>query len=238
MGKGYVPCYFKNTRPLGVISKQYKFAFIHIPKCAGTSIETAINSYCDKGGFGYNKQISGHIQHANCQELCDLNMLSETQCNEYFKFAFVRNPWDRCVSEYVWRIKQFGNFINGPVNVNNGVSHPNYTKDWVRQNVTFKDFVKQNFPYQELSYHQHMKPQSDYIYDSTGAEIDFIGRFENLEKDFSFVCKKIFNKEILLPHKFKTNRTVYTEYYDEETKQIVAEKYAKDIEYFGYKFGE
>ena len=46
--------------------------------------------------------------------------------------------------------------------------------------------------------------QSDYIYDSTGAEIDFIGRFENLEKDFSFVCKKIFNKEILLPHKFKT----------------------------------
>ena len=81
MGKGYVPCYFKNTRPFGVISKQYKFAFIHIPKCAGTSIETAINSYCDKGGFGYNKQISGHIQHANCQELCDLNMLSETQCN-------------------------------------------------------------------------------------------------------------------------------------------------------------
>ena len=221
-----------------MISNNHRFVFIHIPKCAGTSIENAISSYCNAGGFGYNKQISGHIQHANCEELCQLNLLSEHQCNEYFKFAFVRNPWDRCVSEYVWRIKQFGNFINGPINVNNGVRHPNYTKEWVRQNVTFKDFVKQNFPYQELSYHQHMKSQLNYIYDSNGAEIDFIGRFENLEKDFLFICKKIFNKEIQLPHKFKTNRTSYKDYYDEETKEIVAKKYAKDIEYFNYEFGE
>ncbi len=221
-----------------MISNNHKFVFIHIPKCAGTSIENAIGSYCNSGGFGYSKQICGHIQHANCEELCQLNLLTEKQCNEYFKFAFVRNPWDRCVSEYVWRIKQFGNFLNGPVNVNNGVKHPKFTKEWVRKNVTFEDFLTKNFPWQELSFIQHMKPQTDYIYDNQNKKIDFIGRFENLENDFSYVCKKIFNQNIKLPHKFKTKRSPYVDYYNNDTIDMVGDMYLEDIKYFKYKFGE
>tara|TARA_B100000035_G_scaffold236307_1_gene204570 strand:+ start:319 stop:600 length:282 start_codon:yes stop_codon:yes gene_type:complete len=83
--------------------------------------------------------------------------------------------------------------------------------------------------YHRLSFTEILNPICD---------MSFIGRFENLQHDFNIVCDKIGMPQQQLPHVYKTDHKHYTEYYDDETRQIVAERYAKDIERFGYKFGE
>jgi hypothetical protein len=87
---------------------------------------------------------------------------------------------------------------------------------------------------------ENIKPIKNAVYlNILNEELDFIGRFENLLEDFGKVCS-ILNCKNKLPHSQYNKKTPkrYTEYYNDETQQIVAEKYAKDIEHFGYKFGE
>jgi hypothetical protein len=69
--------------------------------------------------------------------------------------------------------------------------------------------------------------------------VDFVIRYESLEDDLTKVCKKIGIPSIELPQLktgFRPKRHHYSEYFDEESKAIVAEKHKNDIRLFGYKF--
>ena len=76
------------------------------------------------------------------------------------------------------------------------------------------------------------------IVDEDGASIvDFVGRFENLQADFAAVCDRIGLHRTGLPHENRSDgRKAYRDYYSEETRDIVARYFKRDIERFGYEF--
>ena len=80
------------------------------------------------------------------------------------------------------------------------------------------------------------------IYDEKEDKIlvDFVGRYENLREDVETLCGKLgVDQDILLPHKHNAkNRPHYTEFYDDETIEIVRKFYKNDIKVLGYEYGE
>ena len=135
-----------------------------------------------------------------------------------FVFSFVRNPYDRLVSAHKYLTGGFGNEGDKKFGKTLSLDFKYFVKNQLNNNLNWLQF----------------RPIVNWLTD----DIDFIGKTENYEHDFNIVCDEIGIPRQELPHKNKSNHKYYTEYYDDETRQIVAEKYAKDIEYFGYKFGE
>jgi hypothetical protein len=203
-----------------MISHEHKFIFIHIPKCGGTSVECAFNAWDDKDNFF----VGSRKQHWFLDQIIKANPESK----DYASFAFIRNPFSRIVSEYKYAKKE---------------SHNNcdHIKSDSPLNLSFKEFCKDlEYNLDQYCYHFHEKSLCDYLLNANGSEkVNYIGRLENFQKDFNAICDKMEIPQKRLPHVFKSDdKKNYTEYYDDETRAIIAEKYAKDIDYFGYKFGE
>jgi hypothetical protein len=68
--------------------------------------------------------------------------------------------------------------------------------------------------------------------------LDFIGKYENLNDDFDYVCEIIGLKDAVLPKLVVGSGQRYTEFYDPKMVDIVYEKYKEEIRYFGFEFGE
>jgi hypothetical protein len=193
-----------------IISKKYKFIYYAHPKTGTTSIEEVFGDLNDvrKPGRLRNKHIWPDL-------FAEYTPIAQ-ECSDYFTFGFVRNPWDYVCSWYCFRQRITDK------------NHKNYVGE-----TSFRDFV--------IKYTTSpVTTMCSFFAVGTENCVDYIGRYETLQQDLNTVCDKIGIRKRKLP---KLNKSVhktkhYTEYYDDESREIVAERYAQDIELFGYKFGE
>ncbi|NEO54641.1 MAG: sulfotransferase family protein [Okeania sp. SIO3B5] len=139
---------------------------------------------------------------------------------EYFKFAFVRNPWDRLVS--CWQHKVIDS------------NYFNFSNSRLIEMQTFGNFVDFVSELEMDNCNHHIRPQSKLI---DLNNVDFIGRFENFEADILKVIEIIGIGSIQINHKNVSKRAPgYNQYYDVALKKKVAEIYREDIHIFGYRF--
>ena len=190
-----------------MIDHKHNFIFVHIPKTAGTSIEQTLNPRSPLHGDEH--------KHA---EAVFYKKKFPSKFDSYFKFTFVRNPWDRAVSYYMWKRK-----MN---RIKDGTSFEQYC-----------ELLKKGKATSDSNFGLHSRPAVDWFLDANGNSLlDFIGKFENLQNDFDLVCDLMGSKRQNLKHELKIIRKPYQQYYTEKTKKIIAKIYKKDIQYFGWEF--
>lgn len=67
-------------------------------------------------------------------------------------------------------------------------------------------------------------------------EMDFIGRFENLQKDFDTICDTIKVPKKTLPHFCKSKKKDYKQFYNKKSQKNVEDLFSKYMDYFDYSF--
>mgnify|MGYP001058701989 CR=1 FL=1 len=213
-----------------MISHKHKCIFIHIPKTAGTSI----NSFFHPGVvfhyknpdyerlFGWCPKRKLHMQHATSKQLLETELITESQWKTYYKFAFVRNPWDRAYSDYLF-IKDFAK-VNG--------SFKEYITKKGEFNKIFTDNTNENY------LGDHLQSQSSFLDLNGKNEINFIGRFENFSKDILKVLSYLeINKNFdVFQNKSKNRIREYSNFYTNSNKKLIESIYNDDINLFNYTF--
>jgi hypothetical protein len=202
-----------------MISLQKRFLFVHIPKTAGNSIQTALRDYSEDKLIALRKEQDGIERfglrnpnykikkHSTLAEYRDA--LGTEQLRNLYKFTCVRNPWDRMVSYYftptqsqeTWDRKKFQKIVSKAVSA----------ADYLRLDQNEED------PF---------------------ANVDYIMRFENLADDFRTVCGTLDISPAALPQYNRSTREHYSKYYDDELRELVRNRFAAEIERFGYTFEE
>lgn len=192
-----------------MINHELKCIFIHIPRTAGSSLSTAIN----KGRRREEGVIEGPIHFGKNWVVKEYG---EDLWDEYFKFSFVRNPWDRLLSQYSWRVAKQQDDV---------------------QDRGFNEWVI--WRSEQKKKREMLTKQVDTITCGSEIIVDFVGQYENLHRDYTTLCEKLNVVDPAeLPHKHnkKSGRKPYSEIYNDTTREIVQDYYRKDIEMFRYTF--
>ena len=215
------------------INHDLKAIFIHIHKTGGTTIAMNLKKYYGfetyylrrpdhekfcfdkkkKKYINYENRIHGVINYFKTSPHLNRKMkMNQEKWNNYYKFCFIRNPYDRIVSAW--------NHVN-------------------RFNIPFKNFLNLKNTCNDVEYmHMFMPQYRSMINEKAINYIDFIGHFENLDEDFEKILNNLGIENIIHNKNNKLNvrnHKHYNEYYDQEALDKVNILMNEDFKNLDYK---
>jgi hypothetical protein len=216
------------------INHDLKAVFIHVHKTGGTYISYMLHKYYgfknyylrrpDHDNFCFNKKkttkyinyenrVHGvYVYYKTSPELNKKMGMTPQKWDSYYKFCFIRNPYDKIVSAW--------NHIN-------------------RYKIPFKNYLNLQHTCNDVEYMHMFMPQVRNIINQKGfIDINFIGKFENLEEDFQTILKNIGIKNIIHDQKKEMNKRehdLYHEYYDQETLDRINSLLKEDFDKLDYE---
>jgi hypothetical protein len=207
-----------------IISHKYKYIFLKTNKTAGTSIEIALSKLCGekdiitpitpedemiryKLGYRGPQNFGGFYNHISGNEV--RRLIGENLWNDYYKFCFERNPWDRVISLYydfcrteprpeVWQ------FIGSGV------------LQILKERGIEIYCIDGKIAVERVCKFENLQAEMDYVWEQLG-----------------------FPEKAILPHakgSFRNDKRHYREILDKQCKEIIDKIFADEIRLFGYEF--
>lgn len=206
-----------------IISHKHKFIYIKTYKTASTSIQIYLGRFCGEKdvltpiepvtseiGRRYNESVrnyKGFYSHMSAKEIQVL--VKNDVWENYFKFTFERNPWDKAVSFY--------HFYKKTRDLSD--SFEEWIQKWIRRKKGVSNY--------------------DLYTIKNKVVVDYIGKYETIENDLKYVLNKLNLPIEELPReksKFRLGEKDYSSYYNEKTRRMIEKRNRKEIKLFGYKF--
>ena len=198
-----------------MIFPKQKAIFIHIPKTAGSSIKKAF----------FGRYASDHSPAKREAKIYP------KEWKTHYKFSFVRNPWDRICSIYHYykfyeqkSNKRFRESLEG-------VDFEKFCE------LLCCDKLPVEFSWLEIfNCNSDLGHQYDWISINGEIAVDYVGKFENLRKNFKELCRRFNIRVPRLSHLKNSTNTDYKSQYTQISRDLIADKFKKDIEKFSYEF--
>lgn len=215
-----------------IISYKNKFIFVHIYKTAGTSIFSIFSRYgkfstlisevwptrfvfkliniiFNLDDYG-NSWINGVHKHASCSEI--YKYVGQKIFSKFYKFAFVRNPYDLQYSLWCYEKKSR--------------THKNHK---MSNSISFEEFI-----YSQIE--KEAPCQVDFLKIDGKILIDYIGYFEHLDHSIKAICSRLNVPFNTIPKLNASNRKqgLLSHIYTKELADDVYKYFKEDFDVFGY----
>jgi hypothetical protein len=204
-----------------IVSHAKQFIFFAVPKTGTHAVRELLSSH--KGPDDWEQQILfgeqlspipeiAKIQHGHISAQQIMPYLDKAAWESYFKFAIVRNPFDRFISICFFLNRNNPKFLETPLL-------------WMKSAIVVPRFRERVL----------VKPQYLQLTDAQGSmAMDYVGRYEALQDSMDEICKRLQIEPVLLKKRNVSEHKQYREYYDDELKSAVEAFYQEDLTRFNY----